>query len=169
MIFTAVGITLLLILVFLLVTWVLWFTFLLLSKLYYEASQTYFNRTSIRTFLNHSFAALVSRILLLYSKTSNRISKMNKQWLLLIPFAIFLGLAWSYGYAQCYRDHFSGQAEMKEPEVFGGVYFLGDEDGPSLYQFPSPDSIAAYQGHLLNRQWLKENLKDSTLLYTEFW
>jgi hypothetical protein len=107
MIFTAIGIVFLLTLGFLVITWVIWFTFLWLSKLWYETSQTYFNRTTIRTFINHSSAVLVSRVLLLYSKASNRVSKMNdnlRKTLETLLLIILVGVAFSIGYSRGYGN-----------------------------------------------------------------
>ena len=110
MFFTAIGIVFLLILVFLLVTWVAWFIFLLLAKLWYETSQTYFINTSVRTFFTNNSAVLVPRILLLYSRITNHISKMNDNTrrtlvtaLLLILVVVFFAIGYSRGYGDGYK------------------------------------------------------------------
>lgn len=110
MIFTAVGITLLLILVFLLVTWVAWFIFLLLAKLYYEASSTNFNRTPVRDLFTNSFAVFVYGLPILYNRLNNSISKMKDDVKILLLCALLCGIliigyAWGYsrGYGNGYK------------------------------------------------------------------
>jgi hypothetical protein len=111
MIFTTIEIVFLLILVFLVVTWVAWFIFLWLSKLWYETSSTHFNRITVRDLFTNSFAVFVYGLCLLHSRITNRYTKMTyervvdigKVVMLILIVVLSIAFGYSYGYGNGYK------------------------------------------------------------------
>lgn len=110
MIFTAIGIVFLLTLGFLVITWVAWFIFLWLSKLWYETSPTNFNRTSVRDLFINSFAVFVYGLPILYNRLNNSISKMIawvlKHKLSILAFLVvilMMLISYAHGYGNGYK------------------------------------------------------------------
>lgn len=169
MIFTAIGIVFLLTLGFLVITWVAWFTFLWLSKLWYEASQTNLNRTSVRDLITNSFAVPVYLLCVFYRRTTNRISKMNDKTRVMLLIALLFGslaIGWWGGYTTCYRDNFSGQAEEQLMQEYYGIYTI---DSTTIITQLGLDKEQALEFHKEEVSTLKRELRDTTKLTYKFW
>lgn len=95
---------------------------------------------------------------------------MNRPWLVLIPFTIFLGIAYAYGYAQCYKNNFSGQAEIQatkdfdEFKTYRAVALLRtpvDTTWRPFWDYYSNDFEDADNAIEVFEPWIKPALKDS--------
>lgn len=174
MIFTAIGIVFLLTLGFLVITWVAWFIFLWLSKLWYEASQTNLNRTSIRDLITNSFAVPVYILCVFYRRITNRISKMKNDF---IPWGVYMilwlafgAVMWWGGYNHCYKNNFSGQAEIQatkdfdEFKTYRAVAFLRtpvDTTWRPFWDYYSDNFDDTDNAIEVFEPWIKSALKDS--------
>jgi len=172
MIFTAIGITLLLILVFLLVVWILWFTFLWLSKLWYETSSTNFNRTSVRDLIHNSFAVPVYLLCVFYSRITNRISKMSMHIKLHIGLILLsvvcLGTGMTLGFRKGFHKGYNDCYEIwaTTPQEYYGVYTI---DSTTIITQLGLDKEQALEFHKEEVSTLKRELRDTTKLTYKFW